>query len=119
MLKIMISMFLVFSILQIPALAIYSSHNGMGNLTNSSRDKFSLGNFGFSSTVCSSTYTGIGLPLNFDCRIGSISEIYSIGLLPQGKDRTDYCGLPEDDSDAASCTKNFLRASDLKTELET
>jgi hypothetical protein len=82
MLKIMIAMFLFFSILQIPAIAIFSSYNGMNNLTNSSRDKFSLGNFGFSSTVCSSSYVGIGLPLNFDCRIGTISQIYSIGLLP-------------------------------------
>lgn len=62
MLQAFIMLFIFFSILSLPALYIYSSHNGLSSLKNYSKTQFSLGNLGFSDNVCFSMYLGVGSP---------------------------------------------------------
>jgi hypothetical protein len=60
MLSSFIAVFLIFSILSIPAICIYSSHEGMVGLTNYAKARFSLGNMGFSTNICTSMFLGVG-----------------------------------------------------------
>lgn len=51
--------FLLFTLLSIPALVIYSSYDGLSWLGNYSKTKYSLGNMGFTGYYCDSTYYGL------------------------------------------------------------
>lgn len=59
MIKMMIFLFAIFTLLSIPAIAIYSSHDGLEGQANYSRAKYSLGNMGFSGATCSSMFLGV------------------------------------------------------------
>ena len=60
MLSYFIAIFLLFSILSIPSIVIYSSYDGLDDLSNYSKARFSLGNIGYSGSVCMSMYIGVG-----------------------------------------------------------
>ena len=62
MIKMMMYMFLFFSILMIPAVFIYSSNNGLEGLNNYFKARYSLGNIGFSGDICRSMYLGLDKP---------------------------------------------------------
>lgn len=61
MIKMMILLFALFSLLSVPALAIYASHDGLEGLQNYARARFSLGNLGFSGAICQSMFVGVAL----------------------------------------------------------
>jgi hypothetical protein len=48
MLKSLILMFIIFTLLSIPAICIYTHHNGQKDLVNYSKSRYTLGNLGFS-----------------------------------------------------------------------
>jgi hypothetical protein len=52
MLTYLIGIFLLFSLMMIPAIYTYLSYNGLEGLISYSKSKYSIGNFGFSETVC-------------------------------------------------------------------
>ena len=83
MLSSLIIIFLLFSLLIIPSLYIYSSYNGMEGLQNYSKAKYSIGNLGFSGVTCLSIYLGLGdKHMQIGCRVGTIQSLYSFGLIP-------------------------------------
>ena len=59
MIKHMMWMFLLFTLLIIPAVIIFYKNDGMQGLTNYSLARFTAGNFGFSADNCRSLYLGI------------------------------------------------------------
>jgi hypothetical protein len=77
----MMWMFLLFSLLMIPGMYLYSKNDGMVGLSNYSKAKYTVGNIGFSADNCQSMYLGIDKPQNFSCREGSMKLSY-FGLIP-------------------------------------
>lgn len=65
LLRTFIFVFLLLSVLSVPALVIYSSHDGMKGLRNYERSQFSVGNIGFADSVCNNYYIGITSPITF------------------------------------------------------
>jgi len=52
MIKHMMWLFLLFSVLMIPAIYIYAKNDGLVGLSNYSQARFTVGNFGFSTDNC-------------------------------------------------------------------
>ena len=92
MLKVMMLMFFLFSLLMIPAIVLYGTNNGLRDLSNFSKARFSLGNFGFSGDICRSMYLGVNREQIFSCKEGRISELANYGLIPTDYRGKDYCG---------------------------
>jgi hypothetical protein len=103
MIKYMFFMFLLFSILSIPAIVMYARENGLKGLNNYSKTQFSLGNFGFSKDVCYSMYLKLGLPVSLSCPDGEISQLHNFGFIPSDSDDKDYCGSNLEDSKVKGC----------------
>lgn len=93
MLSSFIIVFFIFSLISIPAIGIFSSYNGLADLSNYSKTKYSLGNLGFSENICVSMYVGVGMAHNIQCKVGTISKLYSFGLIPSDFNQpSDFCG---------------------------
>lgn len=93
MLYYLIGIFIVFSILSIPSIVIYSSYDGLAELSNYSKSKYTLGNMGYSGATCSSMYLGVGKEQTISCDNGKITKLYSYGLIPSNfEGRKDFCG---------------------------
>ena len=94
MLSFLILGFIIFTILSIPALAIYAKYNGLEGLSNYSKAKYSIGNMGFSGPNCVSTYVGLQYQQKLYCQVGQISQLFYTGLIPSSIDanQKDFCG---------------------------
>jgi hypothetical protein len=87
------------SLLMAPALHYYSSGSGYGG-SYGSYDKYSLGNFGYSTTECQTVPVDLN-KITMECTYGVISDIYYIGINPSNMSDKDTCS-PSDYN--AECT---------------
>eukprot|EP00347_Sterkiella_histriomuscorum_P002409 403368266 len=117
MIKTFIFLFFVFSLLSIPAIGIYSSHKGLEGLQNYSRAKFSLGNMGFSDSICMSMYLGVDGPQQIQCREGKISSLFSQGIIPKVNNGQEaYCGLSSKGTlEISQCSDKYVDTTKLQT----
>jgi hypothetical protein len=93
MVKNLMIMFLLFSILIIPAIYLFVTNDGLTGLNNYSKAQFSLGNLGFSRDVCRSVYLGLNKPQSFQCQEGTITKLNNYGLLASDfTGEKDFCG---------------------------
>ena len=85
MLRTFIGLFLLFTVIMLPALYIYGRTDGLLIASNSKTEKakYSLGNLGFSGSTCISQYVELSLgPREIVCLQGTLGEMYSYGILP-------------------------------------
>lgn len=82
MLRFFTVLFLIFSVLMVPAMMIYKSQEGLEGTYNYNAAKFTLGNMGFSSSVCVSQYTNLDAPRTLSCTTGKMSQLVYSGLIP-------------------------------------
>ena len=73
----LMAIFTVITVLHIPAFAFYS--NGASNL--SSYAAYSLGNMGYSSSVCNSVVKSTP-QLYMKCTVGTLHSVESVGVVP-------------------------------------
>ncbi len=92
MIKYMMWTFLLFTVLMIPAIYIYNKNDGLQGLSNYSKARFTVGNFGFSADNCRTHYLGMNKTQNFSCSEGFISVLSNFGLIPEEATQKDYCG---------------------------
>ena len=65
MIKAFIFTFIILSLLALPMMYLYEYHEGLKGNSHYNRIKFSLGNMGFSESVCDMWYIGITSPITF------------------------------------------------------
>jgi hypothetical protein len=101
MLKALILMFSVFTLLAIPMISIYVGYDGQSSGNNYSKSKFSLGNMGFSESICKHIFIGIEGNYEFTCRTGTIDKIEYTGILPAAEPTVfeKYMGFCADPTD--------------------
>jgi hypothetical protein len=68
-----IAIFVLFTLISIPAICIFSSYDGLEGLSNYSKAKYSIGNMGFSENICVSMYLGVGQEHAIQCKVGTIA----------------------------------------------
>lgn len=73
------------SLIMIPAFYYYKSNQGLydadpGKLT--ANTNFLLGDFGFSQSLCISTYVDVNTTKTIGCQVGLMSKLYSVGVIP-------------------------------------
>jgi len=108
MIKIMFFMFLAFSLLSIPSIALYFKEDGLAGLNNYSKARFSLGNFGFAKDVCYSMYLKLNFDTTLSCPDGYISQLNNAGFIPSTYDRKDYCGSNNAEPQVSQCNSHFM-----------
>lgn len=124
----MTCVFILLTIIMLPAFFIYAAPAG---LQSSSRGYYNsimmLGNMGFNKAVCVSDYVQLDAPRVLGCEVGTMSELTWTGIIPSSADVDDmnlkpygYCGTPDfdltpdgtpSDETMVYCTKNFLSPS--------
>ena len=85
MLQTFICIFLLFTVIMLPALYIYGRTDGLLIASNpkTAKAKWSLGNLGFSGSTCISQYVELSQgPREIVCLQGTLGEMYSFGILP-------------------------------------
>ena len=90
LLKVMIFVFLVFTLLHMPIMRIYEEYDNFSDEVMEGKfNIFSLGNMGFSTTKCSST--GIMTDkIVLSCKTGNITEIVDHSFAAKWENK-DYC----------------------------
>ena len=77
-------------LLLLPLMWMYSTFEFGNEEKSGSIHSLSLGNLGFSKSICKDTTVGSG-KLFFDCPTGNISDIYDFGITPDGSVLLDPC----------------------------
>lgn len=74
-------MFCILTVLCIPAFVVYGNGGGYhyGKESLAGKEKYSLGNLGYSSTQCTQVYMGIS-SLTLNCPYGTIGQIIEYGV---------------------------------------
>jgi hypothetical protein len=65
LLRSFILLFALLTFLAVPAIGIYSARSGLKDLRNYDRSQYSVGNLGFSDSICETYYIGITSPIKF------------------------------------------------------
>ena len=97
LLKTMVWLFLLFSIIMTPIMVIFGLNDGLAEMSNYSKIRFSLGNLGFSTDFCRSTYLGIDRNQSFACTEGKITKLNTFGIIPSSSTVKNFCGKPDSD----------------------
>ena len=82
-------------LLLLPLMWMYSTFEFGNEVETSHIHSLSLGNLGFSKSICLDTTVGSG-SLYFDCTTGIISDIYDFGITPDGSRILDPCQQNEE-----------------------
>lgn len=95
-----------------PVFYLYVRVKGLEGNRHYRTAAYSLGNLGFSKSVCISDY--VELPSNrvIGCEVGTINELYSFGIIPkQGALNSDslfgYCGKSTMNPSVDSCSDSL------------
>jgi len=93
---------------------LFYNGKGLEGLRNYTNVQFTLGNFGFSKTVCSSNYIELDGDVTVSCQTGYIQSLLYAGIIPT--DSADalgyaYCGNSEDMSDISACTASSFNST--------
>ena len=87
LIKTMMFIFLILTLLHIPVMRIYASHN---NFKEDTSEKFlrvlNIGNLGFSQTKCISS-TLITDKIIMSCKTGMIADIVDFGFISRSEDK--------------------------------
>ena len=83
-------LFGVFTLLQLPAMYMYSQYSGMSSLTQYGVGQYMLGNLGYAKTKCVSVSLGVD-DVELTCPEGHIGEIESYGVIPKSFKDKDIC----------------------------
>lgn len=76
----MFCLFALLSVIMIPAMVFYQNQGGLLDAKGFAA-KFSLGNFGYSSSQCQSVPFSLGaVPIN--CPYGEMGQVISVGVIP-------------------------------------
>ena len=100
LIKIMISVFLILTLLFIPVFFYYNDGGAFNNnAIISGREKIflqtSMGNLGHSVATCLHQYIAIDEPFRIKCNKGKLTPIWHFGLMPNLSEREfklDFCG---------------------------
>jgi hypothetical protein len=88
--KVVIFLFFVLTLVNIPVLRVYTSYNNYKDETSDKLFKItSLGNMGFSQTKCTSSYLGTD-QIVLSCKTGQINAFVDYGIIPKFENR-DQC----------------------------
>lgn len=136
-LKIFGCLFVVLTIVMLPAFYYYAVHRGLYEVTHGYYNSvFMLGNMGFNKAVCVSSYVQLNAnPITLTCESGTVLNLVYAGILPNNStyDYKDcpfsFCGNPnatinstatknkkntQPPAGAAYCTATYLRYYDLE-----
>lgn len=86
----LIWLFIVLSVIMLPAAFIYKGYDAINSPPHSVLSKYSLGNLGYSSTQCARIpYDSKKITLS--CQYGKVRQIAHIGIIPGGLSDRDSC----------------------------
>ena len=89
----MVVLFAILSVIMIPAMTFYSAQGGITNSVYPA--KYSLGNFGYSSSQCQFVPFQLNaIPIN--CPYGSIQVVNHVGVIPSTIDDKTICHVNQD-----------------------
>lgn len=77
-------LFSILTVIMMGPMGMYASQMGLKGVASLPGPYLSMGNLGFSKAICNSDYVGIDEPKAFGCRVGSITQLYSSGLIGTG-----------------------------------
>ena len=94
MLRTFICVFVAFSVIMSPAMAIYGKTDGLVVASNprTTKARYELGNLGYSGASCISQYVelaGQSGTRQLECLAGQLGELYAFGVLPSDLDDSD------------------------------
>jgi hypothetical protein len=113
----MFALFAVLSILMIPVMSFYNGEGAINDLNKKNwTGPLSLGSFGYSTSECQSApYTLNAVPVN--CPYGTLGQVVSAGILPEGTLGKDLYLCNWDSADEALKTKCPIRST-LATDID-
>jgi type IV secretory pathway TraG/TraD family ATPase VirD4 len=68
-------LFTALSLIMLPAMLIFQSQDGLEGTYNYAKAQYSLGNMGFSSSLCLHQYVDLNIAMTFSCTTGTIESL--------------------------------------------
>lgn len=107
LLSTLIFVFIILSVIMIPAIYIYGKYDGYAHIKNAGISKFSLGNMGYANVQCART-SFINQKIDLYCPQGRVGNIKEFGILPNGSKDRDSCYKTKSN---AVCTDTISEAA--------
>jgi hypothetical protein len=92
----LIIMFLLLTLLAVPSFYLFTNYEGRNRQNSGLLHSVSLGNMGFSQTICHDITLMVG-KLTLACPTGKIQDVVSFGVTPKDAMVLDSC-LPNNES---------------------
>lgn len=108
-LEYLIKLLTIVTILFIPVMyKYYTTYDGFAGVDIPRSQKLMIGNLGQRKSMCKHYLLGYHeIKNDLTCNVGTISNLYSVGILPINHSLGDFCGLPNDNLFVKQCS-HFL-----------